>query len=431
MIQVLGLGTGRRGTLTLEVLEMIKNATAVTLQTGTLDVAEYLSELGVKFETLDDIYESTFDFDELTQSCVSKILKTRGVFCVPGSAYTNEIVKKLAQTEEITIVGGVDHAGYAADRSCIFSPNSKFATADEFLQSRAYTDGIFAVTDVDVAFKAADVALMLQRWYGQEHPCFLCTAENVKKLKVKDLIKVQKTSYDTVFVLPPLSAFNKPLYDFDDLARVIEFLRSEQGCPWDREQTHQSLRPYMLEESYEAMEAIDKDDMNMLEDELGDVALQVVLHSQIAKECGEFDAYDVLSSECEKMIYRHSHVFGTDEAETAADVVKNWDKLKAKSKGQNTLFETLNDMPKSMSPLLRAGKVLRKAKVAGVVRENPKKTIPELLAKLSHGDDITAGKLLLAIVELLRENDISADVALEGAIREFIEQSVSLEEHRT
>ncbi len=176
----------------------------------------------------------------------------------------------------------------------------------------------------------------------------------------------------------------------------------------------------MIEESYEAMEAIDKDDMNMLEDELGDVALQVVLHSQIAKEHGEFDAYDVLTSECEKMIFRHSHVFGTDDAQTAGDVVKNWDKIKAKSKGQKTLHESMTDMPKSMSTLMRASKVLRKAESGGFAKKNVEQETYELLEKISEGDEKTAGQLLLCVTELLRKKDISADVALEGAIREFI-----------
>ncbi len=420
MIHIVGLGTGNRGTLTLEVSDILKNAERVTLQTGSLDVADYLREQGISFETLDDLYENTEDFDELTQKCAEMVLSRGGVFAIIGSVYTNEIVRAVAQKSVVKVTGGVHISGYATDACAAACSSVHTKTAEEFLRTRAYTNGIFVVSDVDNPFKAADVALGLQRWYGQAHPCYIYGEGNIKKLTVVGLLREKRWAYDSIVVVPPAELISKTLYDFDDLVQVIAFLRSEDGCPWDREQTHESLRKFLIEESYETAEAIDEGDPAMLEDELGDVALQVVLHSQIASEHGEFDAYDVMTSECAKMISRHTHVFGTDDAKTPEDVVKNWDAIKRKSKGQTTLYESLCDVPKSMSTLMRAGKILKKAANSGHVLPDVRKEIEDILKNIDTADEKQVGRLLLLITELLRNLSMDADVALSAAIRDFV-----------
>lgn len=154
-------------------------------------------------------------------------------------------------------------------------------------------------------------------------------------------------------------------YTFEDFYRVIQLLRAPGGCPWDREQTHESLIKPMIEEAYEAVDAIEKKSDEKLKEELGDVLLQVIFHSIIAEENGEFVFSDITDMCTRKMIFRHSHIFGTDVAETADAVLDNWDKKKLEEKGIKSLEEDIDDIPKSFPALMRAAKVAKKRRKAG------------------------------------------------------------------
>lgn len=158
----------------------------------------------------------------------------------------------------------------------------------------------------------------------------------------------------------------KERYDIDDLLQIMKILRSENGCPWDKVQTHESIRTDLIEEAYEVCEGIDANSPEMLREELGDLLMQVVFHSQIETEQGNFDFGDVCSDICQKLIYRHPHVFGTVKADTEDEVLKNWDALKKKSKHQETSTETLESVPKTFPALLRGEKVCKRAARAGL-----------------------------------------------------------------
>lgn len=158
----------------------------------------------------------------------------------------------------------------------------------------------------------------------------------------------------------------KERYDIDDLLQIMKILRSENGCPWDKVQTHESIRTDLIEEAYEVCEGIDANSPEMLREELGDLLMQVVFHSQIETEQGNFNFGDVCSDICQKLIYRHPHVFGTVKADTEDEVLKNWDALKKKSKHQETSTETLESVPKTFPALLRGEKVCKRAARAGL-----------------------------------------------------------------
>ena len=151
----------------------------------------------------------------------------------------------------------------------------------------------------------------------------------------------------------------------EDLVRIIRILRGENGCPWDRVQTHASIRMDMLEEAYEAADAIDKKDMKNLCEELGDMLMQVVFHAEIETEQGGFTMGDVIQGICEKMIYRHPHVFGSGKADTAEEVLINWEELKKKEKRQETQTEVMQSVPEALPALIRARKVQKKAADVG------------------------------------------------------------------
>ncbi len=211
------------------------------------------------------------------------------------------------------------------------------------------------------------------------------------------------------------------MHPFDRLVKVMEELREK--CPWDKKQTHESLKKYLLEETYEVMDAIDSGDPQKLKEELGDLLLQPLFHSQIAKERGEFDIYDVIRFLTDKLIERHPHVFGNADAE---EVLKNWDKNKIESR--ETIFEGI---PKHMPALLRSQKLQDRASKVGFDFENIDQVfgklteeIEELKDAIDRGDNKNIeheiGDILTAVVELARFLGVNAEIALQKANDRFI-----------
>ena len=228
--------------------------------------------------------------------------------------------------------------------------------------------------------------------------------------------------------------------NLEKLVDIIAVLRSENGCPWDREQTHKSLRPNMLEEAYEAVDAIDDGDILNLREELGDVLLQVVLHSQIAKDNGEFDIEDVARELSDKLIHRHPHVFGNAHVDSADDVVINWDKLKKEEKTYRKSI--LDGISKSQSALMSAQKISKKVVKVGFEWENVeslkdciKSEYEEFEEAVKSGDrekmEDEMGDIFFATVNLARWYKIDAEQALLGANRKFTKRFKKMEELKT
>ncbi len=225
--------------------------------------------------------------------------------------------------------------------------------------------------------------------------------------------------------------------EFKELVDVIARLRAPDGCPWDKEQTHKSLKPNMLEEAYEAVDAIDSGDMSNLKEELGDVLLQVVLHAQIASEEGAFNIEDVARELKEKLIHRHPHVFGDTKVKSADDVVINWDKLKQEEKTYRK--SAMDGISKSQSALMSAQKISKKAVKVGFEWPNEdslydciKSEFDEFREAEKEQDkdhmEEEYGDILFATVNLARWNKIDAEQALLRANKKFMARFRKMEE---
>lgn len=223
----------------------------------------------------------------------------------------------------------------------------------------------------------------------------------------------------------------KEKYDINDLLEIMRILRSENGCPWDREQDHKSIRKDFLEETYEVVEAIDTEDSELLLEELGDVLLQVVFHSRIEEEKGGFDFVDVADGICQKLIVRHPHVFGDVTAETSGEVLKNWNNIKQQTKGQETYSETLESVCTALPALMRAQKIGQRAKRAGMdfkdvsqVVECLESEIAELKEAMAENDSGHIGEemgdVLFSCVNLARHLDCDAEESLTRSTDKFI-----------
>lgn len=218
----------------------------------------------------------------------------------------------------------------------------------------------------------------------------------------------------------------KERYTVEDLLEIITILRSPEGCPWDREQNHKSIRRDFLEECYEAIEAIDTDNTELLREELGDVLLQVVFHSEIEREAGHFDFSDVVSGVAEKMVVRHPHVFADTEADTTAQVLSNWDKIKRETKRQKTNREVLESVSPAMPALMRAQKVRKKAAGMGVETGDIEALQQEICgavctATAENGSE-KLGRALFDMTELARKLGVDAERALFETCRAYIAQ---------
>ena len=220
---------------------------------------------------------------------------------------------------------------------------------------------------------------------------------------------------------------SKTRYNFDDLCLIMEILRGEGGCPWDAEQTHESIRKNFIEETYEVIEAIDNKDSILLREELGDVLLQVVFHTEMENEIGNFNIDDVVNDVCVKLVHRHPHIFGDIVASTADEVLSNWEAIKNVEKSRETMYDKLNSVPPMTPSLMRAIKVLKKS------GEYKEKTNNDIIDKIENiletmknefceikGEQM--GEVLFLLSALAAKSNIDAEETLFKKTNSFIEK---------
>ena len=229
----------------------------------------------------------------------------------------------------------------------------------------------------------------------------------------------------------------KPRYGYDDLLEIIRLLRSPEGCPWDKVQTHESIRRGLLEEAYEAAEAIDARDTDLLKEELGDVLMQVVFHADIEKDAGRFDMDDVCDGVVKKLLFRHPHVFGAAHEDSPESVLVSWDKLKRQEKGQKTTADALDAVARSLPGLWRAEKLQKKAADAGFdwpdvqgALDKLDEETAELRQAVAENGDVSGelGDVLFAAVKVGRFCGVDPEEAITLTCEKFIRRFRAMEQ---
>lgn len=233
------------------------------------------------------------------------------------------------------------------------------------------------------------------------------------------------------------------IYSYEELIEIIRLLRSDEGCPWDREQTHTSLIPSLLEESYELVEALQNEDMVLMQEELGDVLMQVIMHAQIADEEGYFSMKEVVNNVASKLVHRHPHVFKKegDKIETSEDLLDSWERIKQEEKNEKTLVEAMERVAKTLPSLMRTQKVQKKALKAQVVEKDVLGQIDQTIQQLEQLKeqflqqeniefDSEIGKILFGVVNLSTFFDINAEFALTKSLEKFINRFRYIENSR-
>ncbi|MBE6067716.1 MAG: nucleoside triphosphate pyrophosphohydrolase [Clostridium lundense] len=454
MIKIIGLGPGDKNALTLGAIETLKSGEKIFLRTFKHPTVQYLDDLNIAYNTFDDKYENSKSFDEVYNSIAEELIISHSkykqiVYAVPGHPLVAEksvsilIEKCKSLNIEYSLLPAVSFVD-AIMESLTIDPIEGIKIIDAFDINNQLLDkrsGVI-ITQVYNKFIASEIKLALLDYYKDDTKIYFIRAAGVKNLEIVreiplyELDRQEEIDYLTSVYIPKDLNNNK---DFYDLLEVMKTLRGEGGCPWDREQTHESLKKYLLEESYEVIEAIENKNDDMLIEELGDVLLQVVFHAEIGNEEGFFNINDVIQSICNKMIDRHPHVFGEVDVENSNEVLNNWDKIKKKEKGFKTYTEEMKHIAKILPALIRAEKVQKKAAKVGFDWDKIEDAFDKVKEEFYEVKDVyknnnrekileEVGDLIFSVVNVARFLDIDPEFALNYTIDKFINRFSHIEQ---
>lgn len=448
MLKIMGLGPGAYEALTIGALKELKNNKNIYFRTEKHPTVDFLKDEGIKFESYDHAYEKYDSFDDvykyIAEDLITKIKDDEDlIYAVPGHPLVAEksVVNLIElckenniQYEVLPAVSFVDAMMEALQVDPIEGVKiiDAFDMKNQILDKRVGT----IITQVYNNFIASEVKLRLLEGYEDDTEIIFVRAagveglESIRKIPLYELDWQEDIDYLTSIYIPKDLGNKK---DFQDLLDIIETLRSPGGCPWDREQTHESLKSALLEECYEVIDAIENEDEDALIEELGDVLLQVVFHASIGKEDGYFDIMDVIGGISNKMINRHPHVFGNEEANTSEQVLVNWDEIKKEEKGIKTLTEEMQNIAKSIPATTRAYKVQKKAKKVGFDWDDVNCAMDKVKEELNEIKEVyncedksiiegEVGDLLFACINVARFLEVDGELALDKTIKKFIKR---------
>ncbi|HAT4284088.1 TPA: nucleoside triphosphate pyrophosphohydrolase [Clostridium perfringens] len=448
MLKIMGLGPGAYEALTIGALKELKNNKNIYFRTEKHPTVDFLKDEGIKFESYDHAYEKYDSFDDvykyIAEDLITKIKDDEDlIYAVPGHPLVAEksVVNLIElckenniQYEVLPAVSFVDAMMEALQVDPIEGVKiiDAFDMKNQILDKRVGT----IITQVYNNFIASEVKLRLLEGYEDDTEIIFVRAagveglESIRKIPLYELDWQEDIDYLTSIYIPKDLGNKK---DFQDLLDIIETLRNPGGCPWDREQTHESLKSALLEECYEVIDAIENEDEDALIEELGDVLLQVVFHASIGKEDGYFDIMDVIGGISNKMINRHPHVFGNEEANTSEQVLVNWDEIKKEEKGIKTLTEEMQNIAKSLPATTRAFKVQKKAKKVGFDWDDVNCAMDKVKEELNEIKEVyncedksiiegEVGDLLFACINVARFLEVDGELALDKTIKKFIKR---------
>src|SRR3990170_2577465 len=444
-ITILGLGPGDPAQLTRQAWDWLQQAPEIYLRTAQHPVvAGFPPQL--KVYAFDEYYEKADKFEEVYAQIVERVLelgrRPQGVtYAVPGHPFVAEAtgpeIARRAREEglPVRVIEGLSFLEPVFSALGI-DPFPRTALMDAFELGALYhpnfpPDSPALITQIYATFSASAVKLVLNAVYPDEHPVRLVHAAGTTEQVVEDckLFEIDRSPHIgllTALYVPPLAA-DTSLEAFQE---VVARLRAPDGCPWDMEQTHNTLRKYLLEETYEALEALDAEDPDALREELGDLMLQIVLHAQIGVEEGEFTMAEVLQGINQKIVRRHPHVFGETKIDGVDGVLQNWQKLKDQERFDNGVGETkgmLDGVPKILPALSQSQEIQDRDARVGFDWPDIQPVYEKLFEEIeevrqAEGDNQRAGELgdlLFAVVNLVRWYKVDAESALRAANTKF------------
>lgn len=481
LITIVGLGPGDPGMLPMKVWEQLNSGVPVYLRTKIHPTVDWLDKQGIKYTALDKYYDRAATFDEVYLQIAREIIRVAQngpvIYAVPGHPMVAEesvrLILSFAAKEgiQVRVVPAMSFLD-ALSASLGLDPAKGMHILDALSLDEQHPDPRVGtvVTQVYDRITAGEAKLALMEYYPDEHTVTVVRAagipgeERIERVPLYELDRLTWLDHLTSLYIEPLAAepavteeFNNSettggagedtvyhcSFPLDPLVEVMAALRAENGCPWDREQTHQSLKQYLIEETYEVIDALDEGPMYKICEELGDLLLQIVFHAQIASENNHFDMNDVVEAITEKMLRRHPHVFGTTQVKNSQEVLINWDKIKAQERGEESQVKPLlASIPRGLPALLRAEKVQAKAARVGFdwpdyhgALDKVKEELQEVIQALQAPNDAAVaeeiGDLLFAVVNLARLLEVEAEGALTQTTNKFIKRFNYIEQQAT
>ncbi|GAA0181569.1 nucleoside triphosphate pyrophosphohydrolase [Clostridium sediminicola] len=454
MIKIVGLGPGNIDALTIGTLKLLKNNENIFFRTEIHPNVKELKENGVNYKSYDFLYEKSDDFDYVYSEIANDLIKQHEksgniVYAVPGHPLVAEksvnLLLKLCKEKNVDfeILPAVSFID-AMIESLQIDPIGGLKIIDAFdINNQIYDKRVDTViTQVYDKFIASEVKLKLCEYYKDDTEIYFVRAagvkglESIRKIYLYELDRQEDIDYLTSVYIPKDLDNTR---DFYDLLNIMEKLRGEDGCPWDREQTHESIKRCFIEECYEVLEAIDNKDVDGIIEELGDVLLQVVFHSQIGKDEGYFSVNDVIEGISNKLTIRHPHVFGNTKVKDSDDVLVNWEKIKKVEKDINSYTEELKRVPQNLPGLIRAEKVQKKAAKVGFDWDDVSYAFDKIIEEYEEVKKVyksqnkakiqeEIGDLIFTLVNVARFLDIDPEFALNYTIEKFISRFQYIEE---
>lgn len=437
-IHIVPLSTPR--TLTQAAWERLRAADRLFLLSAQHPCARPVLEAGLPHAALDALFDAAEDFDALAAAVAARLLDA-GDCTLAVTGAPDALIAALTQAAggraRLDVLPGVPLGlaafpeRVAARRLCANALPERLDPGEELL-----------LEELDSRLLAGEVKLRLLEYFPDGWEAFVSEmgedgAFSRRAVPLCGLDRQKRYGPTTVAYVPAAPFEKLERYGFDELLSVLRRLRAPGGCPWDREQTHETIKESLLEECYEAMDAIDRGDDVDLAEELGDVLLQVAFHAEIAREQGRFTARDVTTGLVQKLVYRHPHVFGSVRADTSEQVLKNWDALKKVEKKQQSQADVLESVPKNFPALLRSRKVQKRAAAVGFDWDSAGDAFykigeeAEELSRAMAGDGSAAeevGDLLFAVVNVARLLHIEPEFALAAATDKFIDRFRRMEQ---
>lgn len=444
MITIVGLGSGEIEQLPLGIYRiLIKEDGEIFTRTKEHPVIRQLEKEGVQFTSFDDLYEANEQFEQVYEKITTRLIKEANkrdiIYAVPGHPMVAErTVQLLLENDkhEIEVIGGQSFLD-SLFTSLKIDPIEGFQLLDgtNLKREEIQYENHIVISQVYDQFVASHVKLTLLEDLPYDYPINIVqaagtTEELIKTVPLYELDHDFPTNNLTTLYVRPVEA-QLLNHQFKQLREVVRTLRGPNGCPWDQKQTHESLRKYLIEEAYEVIEAIDHKDDEHLAEELGDVLLQIMLHSQIAEENGYFTVDDVIKNITEKMIERHPHVFGDVKVESAEEVTKNWEAIKLKNKPkENSILDGLNE---SLPRLLYAFEIQKKVAKVGFdweegdlifnkVKEELNEFEEALKKESIDNKEMEFGDILFSLVNVARFYNIDPELALNRTCQKFIKR---------
>lgn len=437
-ITIVSIGPDSADLLTLGAVKELEKAKILYLRTQMHGVVKYLKKTGINFSTLDDCYNNSEDFDEFTKKATDLLIgkaKTAPLtYAVPDPAH-DETVRCLmmAAKEHVKIIPGVSLCSPMVVSA--FPGQTYLITEASKLEVKNAHYAI-CVVELNSQILAGEVKLKLLPKFGEYAqvvffpPSKAALREGITIFLI-ELDRQPKYDHTTGFIVFPQSLLTKTQFDSEDLLTIMRRLRSPEGCPWDREQTHQSLIKHLIEEANEAAAALQEEDWQAAAEELGDVLLQIAFHAVVGEEYGTMTWEEVLNKICTKLIRRHPHIFGEMHLETAGEVLDTWEKIKQKERGDKRTTDAMLAVSKGLPPMIRAEKIQKAAARVGFDWENPRDALQKVIEEAEELNQVIdnpqcaldeAGDLLFSCVNTTRLIGIQADQALHLAIEKFIKR---------